>query len=888
MTVHANCPAPGLLKELLHGTLAQEQQDQLHAHLETCEHCQRVLESLAAGRDSWSGAARHLGQAPPAPDPALRDVVQRLGGRAPGQQTQAEPGAADVSLSFLSPPDKPGSLGRLGHHDVLEVIGRGGFGVVLRAHDPALDRTVAIKVLAPHLAQSSTARKRFLREAKAAAAVVHEHVVTIHAIEEANGLPYLVMQYIAGISLQQRIDNSGPLEVKEILRIGNQAARGLAAAHAQGLIHRDVKPANILLENGVERVKLTDFGLARAIDDASLTQSGVVAGTPQYMAPEQANGEVVDHRADLFSLGSVLYATCTGRPPFRASTLMGVLKRVTEDSPRPIREINPDVPEWLEAIVEKLHAKEPVGRFQSAAEVAELLGQHLAHLQQPSIVRKPPTIRRLRVPPPARKSHAVFWVVLAVSVLGFACCLVPFGVLALYWGADSSSSPPMAAPVLTPRVVEQPGEDHGGAPPPAKLERAGPAPFPPANPFRRIGRPGQPVQWSNDLAALIDSAQPGDTIEVHGTGPFVLSPITIKGKAVTLRAAAGFQPILTTTGGGRRAPIPLLSTNAPLVLEGLHFQITTGPFAGGEVPYAIRSVGAPFYAANCRFEVKGDCPALGLDGSPTCELRNCLFLGSKMFSRVDWACPVGGRLTIENCIIAGGDFAVAFHFNRRDLDHVTLRVSHSTLAARVPLVCFLDEVPAAAPQGMDPGWPARPLRIVCTESILDGQHAVLQFDQSSLFVLANGGKVLSPQQSQELLERLVRWSEQDNLYAVAPGVDLLDVTARNKPVRPSGKFADLAQWDRFWKLDGPRSLVGLARYQGGDPHSKTADRLAQVTAADFRLDAKSPGKGKGKQSKDLGADVDLIGPGKAYEQWKNTADYQRWLEAIKKAQRGVR
>src|SRR5205823_3462976 len=150
------------------------------------------------------------------------------------------------------------------------------------------------------------------------AAVRNEHVIGIYAVEEANELPYLVMEFVNGLSLQERLDRSGPLELQEVLRIGLQTAAGLAAAHAQGLVHRDVKPANILLENGVARVKLTDFGLARAVDDASLTQSGVLAGTPQYMAPEQAHGEPADHRADLFSLGSVLYAMCTGRPPFRA------------------------------------------------------------------------------------------------------------------------------------------------------------------------------------------------------------------------------------------------------------------------------------------------------------------------------------------------------------------------------------------------------------------------------------------------------------------------------------------------------------------------------------------------------------------------------------------
>src|SRR5205814_432325 len=160
-------------------------------------------------------------------------------------------------------------------------------------------------------------------------------------------------------SLQDRLDRTGPLELTEILRIGTQTAAGLAAAHAQGLIHRDIKPANVLLENGIARVKITDFGLARTVDDASVTQSGVIAGTPMFMAPEQAAGESVDHRADLFSLGSVLYALCTGHPPFRASGTMGVLKRVMHDTPRPIREINPDIPDWLEAIVAKLHAKDP-------------------------------------------------------------------------------------------------------------------------------------------------------------------------------------------------------------------------------------------------------------------------------------------------------------------------------------------------------------------------------------------------------------------------------------------------------------------------------------------------------------------------------------------------
>ena len=293
------------------------------------------------------------------------------------------------SLEFLDPSDKPGCLGTLSQYEVVEVVGRGGMGIVLRAYDTKLNRVVAIKVMAPELAASPLAVKRFLREARAAAAVSHDHVVTIHAIEQDNRPPFIVMEFVDGQSLQEKIDRTGGVELTEILRIGMQMARGLAAAHEQGLVHRDIKPANILLENGVERVKLTDFGLARAVDDVSVTQTGQIAGTPQFMSPEQAQGHALDARSDLFSLGSVLYTMCAGRPPFRADSAIAMLRRVTDDDPRPLREVNADVPGWLEAIIFRLLAKDPCERFPSAEDVADLLSRHLAHLQHPTTVPKP-------------------------------------------------------------------------------------------------------------------------------------------------------------------------------------------------------------------------------------------------------------------------------------------------------------------------------------------------------------------------------------------------------------------------------------------------------------------------------------------------------------------
>jgi serine/threonine-protein kinase len=362
---------PHRLDQFLHDRLPPDSERSIEAHLLVCPACRNKLDELAGGARWWTEVRRHLGsdgaaEAVRMPDPAGSSC-----------------GGTQLDLSFLQPSNNPAVLGRLGTYDVLEVVGQGGMGVVLKAFDPALHRPVAIKVLAAEFAANGSARKRFAREAQAAAAVIHDHVVPVHAVDAQASPPYLVMAFIPGQSLQQRIDRSGPLELKEILRIGMQTASGLAAAHAQGLVHRDIKPANIMLENGIERVRITDFGLARAVGDGSVTQSGAVAGTPQYMAPEQAGGEAVDQRADLFALGSTLYAMCTGRAPFRGSSGLAVLRQVCDVEPASVRALNPDVPAWLEGIIHKLHAKDPGKRFQSAAEVADLLEHCLAHVQQP-------------------------------------------------------------------------------------------------------------------------------------------------------------------------------------------------------------------------------------------------------------------------------------------------------------------------------------------------------------------------------------------------------------------------------------------------------------------------------------------------------------------------
>ncbi|MDB5307419.1 MAG: hypothetical protein JWO38_1621 [Gemmataceae bacterium] len=207
-------------------------------------------------------------------------------------------------------------------------------GYVFLAEDTRLRRPVALKLMAPALAVDEKSRVRFLREARAAARIQHENVVVSYEVDEANGLPFIAMERLKGLSLEDYLDQKGPPALSHALRIAREVAAGLSAAHERGLVHRDVKPGNIWLEAPTGRVRLLDFGLAVRPDaDRRVTSEGVVVGTPAYMAPEQARGEAVDHRADLFSLGVVMYRLCTGRTPFTGANMVAVLLAVVNDVP---------------------------------------------------------------------------------------------------------------------------------------------------------------------------------------------------------------------------------------------------------------------------------------------------------------------------------------------------------------------------------------------------------------------------------------------------------------------------------------------------------------------------------------------------------------------------
>ena len=290
--------------------------------------------------------------------------------------------------------DVPSIKIELRGYEVLDMIGRGGGGVVVKAIERKLERVVALKVLAPEIQQKTNALRRFFREAKALAAVNHGNVVEIYAICEEYDPPIIIMEFVDGPSLQRKIKQQSPMELRDALRIGLEIASGLSAAHEAGLIHRDIKPSNILLAGPEEHVKLTDFGLARAIDDVDLTKTGQVFGTPLYMSPEQARGQRVDFRSDIFSFGSVLYTICAGKPAFAAESGVAVAHRVIHDEPTTIDEINPQIPSWLCAIVERCLEKDPADRFESVRAISDLLSQHISHLAHPESTPEPQVIPR--------------------------------------------------------------------------------------------------------------------------------------------------------------------------------------------------------------------------------------------------------------------------------------------------------------------------------------------------------------------------------------------------------------------------------------------------------------------------------------------------------------
>ncbi len=355
------CPADSNLRLLLDENVDDSIRRDIEVHLETCSRCQKKIESwldISNVADATIGSGR--------PDPNIDDdTVERL-----MQKLQSQPP--------IQPPSQHSSESKLsgqvlGGYRILEPIGYGSTGVVYRAEDPRLARQVAVKVLRPDFASSDRARSRLEREARAAASLGQQNVVSVFDVcIDPIGISYLVMELVEGGTLRDRLRDSGAVPPRDAAQIVHQLLAGLAAAHEKGLVHRDIKSSNILIESKNGLAKLTDFGLVRDLEsDSNLTRDNAIAGTPAYMSPEQVLSPAdVDSQADIYSLAVVLYEMLSGELPFRGVERM-VLKQVIHDEPRSLRRQNDSISRDLETICFKAMAKVPEARYESAKTMSD-------------------------------------------------------------------------------------------------------------------------------------------------------------------------------------------------------------------------------------------------------------------------------------------------------------------------------------------------------------------------------------------------------------------------------------------------------------------------------------------------------------------------------------
>ncbi|MGJ8726424.1 MAG: serine/threonine-protein kinase [Roseibacillus sp.] len=556
----------------------------------------------------------------------------------------------DAWQDILTPSETEDILGTLAHYEVLEVIASGGMGIVFRARDPELERLVAIKALSPDLASNSTARIRFLREAKAAAALEHDNILPLYSVHN-DPSPWFAMRYVDGGTLQDALDSGKKLPLSRLKSIALQTASALAAAHQAGIVHRDIKPANIMLEKDSDRIWVCDFGIARSITDPSLTYAGNVAGTPLYMSPEQASGVLLDGRSDLFSLGSVLYHCATGQFPFAGETSAAVLKNVSKSEPAKPRSLNGELPTWFERLLEKLLQKDPAQRYPDAAALIETLESEKAPLS-----------------PEKRLRRTIFCTLLLTSLL----------IIALLQWAPARNLTNQGLLAIT-------GHSY------SIKDRLG---------------------TFNDLAAVIETAQAKDTVVLHRSEVIPIDIVTIpKNKPLTFRAAKGASPVLANTGPNAHiksfASIRLIgltfrphefSKNSPgcLHLSGETNLIRDCLFEGNSTPLNSNTPGRPSIISlgnhssarieDCRFHLSEVAVVSAWDRRPEQEgltpnridFKRSLLTGSRSVTIIRVDSSVGLRISYQDCLVAT-DCVVMDYWNMK-LKPLSIRSQNTIFA----------------------------------------------------------------------------------------------------------------------------------------------------------------------------------------------------------------
>lgn len=577
------------LLQLLAGELSPSEEIRIENELAEDSQLRLRLDRLSGG-DAWP-----IGSAPrPVEHRSDRlskaiELVDRYLSRSTSEE-MATKVTALPDPDFMDPPNIDGIT-------LIRELGRGGMGVVYEGRDEVLGRRVAVKFIEPLSATHTEARQRFLREAQSTAALQHENIVSIYSIQNLNSRAALVQQYVDGCTLQERLDRRGALPIDECIDLARQMARGLGAAHAAGIVHRDLKPGNVLLEKDTGIARIADFGMAKRDADSQLTSPNVVSGTPAYMSPEQTKGEHTDGRSDLFSLGSILFAVTTGRPPFQGQDPFAVMHSVRHARVEEIKKLRPEVPDWFNQIVKQLLAKRPDDRIQSAAQLLNLLETKSAPIS--------------KWPRPA-------WLVAGAAMI-LSLAIATYVV----WNGQVDRSTEPAIEVATPKIGASP---------------------------RVISIVGQAQDYQS-LARAVEAAQDGDTILV--SADLETEFMEIVGKRLTIAAAPNCRPQLRPTEWAKEHSPILFRTDADLTIKGLVIEWTVKAdlpiTAGGKVNAVIVTVNnsnARLVLEDCALFRNGTGMCMGLTGD--LAMDRCWVGGGEI--AIGWLANQG-RIQVRNSLL---------------------------------------------------------------------------------------------------------------------------------------------------------------------------------------------------------------------------------------------
>jgi len=872
----ADCPALGKLQALIAGVLDSDDEERVSQHLDHCAGCQQRLELAAGQVQLLHDVQERLSEPDDGDFPDMATVISRFHADLASDAERTTPDRVDQGGDFSTAAESDFGAASIDQSvpslidgiEIVQEIGRGGMGVVYRGHETSLGRDVAVKMLARRLAAYPEARERFTREARSLAALQHPYIVTIHRIvdpspaDAANHPPCLVMEYVDGESLAARLRRKGPLPLKEVVRTSIQIAAALSAAHDRDIIHRDIKPANILLERATRRVKLTDFGLARTVDDVALTQSGTLVGTPGYMSPEQAEGKRLDHRSDLFSLGSVMHAMLTGRPPFAGDTVMDTMGRIVHDAAGPIVTARRDVPDGLLRLIGTLHAKDPADRFQTAEEVVWTLQEQRAALpaaarnrathrphsesQVPSKLSPPQASLPVRQPVTAQTGLAVL-AALFVLLLGYLALDVT-GVL------DGPAAPSAGAHITrSDQVRGHPSDDV-------------------RNDIVLYVDQEPDGQGYQSLERAVLQAPNGAVIELQTNGPIFIPPLHARNRRLTIRAAAGFRPeiamnrMVSGQTAGNETPA-LLTSNGELRLEGLSLTVNNGRSTTGPppVPSVVACRNGTVRMANCRLVLQGGEACLNIDSKAACRLENCE-LFSPDGTGIVWKPGTNAQLTVRNTLLTGLS-AITVQHQTIDAGHPELRLEQSTLSTTHAVrLSVATEDPAMTRS-------SQPVTIMTDGSVLDVLDSILH-----IHVLADGKPppaLFQPWEVPENIRRAIAWRDRSTLFG-QPQNYLSWHPASERPDWPPWQPRQLFTWIRFWGLNqNPPPISEPIRYVSGrqtqidfPPPAGVSDR--------FQIENRIQG---GQTELKPGINPLIVGPGPAFDRWRQTPAWQEWATA---------